>query len=306
MSLKVDNVANSGAIGVLVGLVAPGDAITFSAGGGTNFVPTLVIIQNYANLIKSALASSSVSVTLSSNDAIPTAGNVASYSSRGPNYSYNALKPDISAPGTLVAADAGTGNGQSSESGTSFACPLTAGSAALLLSKNHALGPLDIKALLLETTETMVFNNVATQPGVLAPLSRIGSGELRVNRAAAATTAVWDASSPLAVSLSFGTYRLNAAATYRKKVIVRNYSTSARTYSIANSYRDAPNVTGVTIAAPASVAVPANGSASFTLSLTVAPASLPVWTLNGGSNGGDGELLNTGRIRGLSHVYQWR
>jgi len=293
VSLKVDNVANSGAIGVLLGLVAPGDAISFSAGGGTNFVPTLVIIQSNANLIKLALATSAVSVTLSPNNAISTAGNIASYSSRGPSYSYNALKPDISAPGTVVAAEAGTGDLQSSEDGTSFATPLTSGSAALLLSQNHTLGPLDIKALLMETTSTAVYNNVATQPGVLAPMSRTGSGELRVKSAAEATTAVWDASDPLAVSLSFGTYRLNAGATYKKKVSVRNYSGSARTYSIVNTYRDAPNMTGVTIAAPASIAVPANGEASFTLSLTVSPASLPIWTLNGGSQGSNGELLNT-------------
>ena len=299
VSLKVDNVANSGAIGVLIGLVAPGDAVTFSAGGGSNFVPTLVIIQSNANLIKNALGSSPVSVTLSPNNAISTAGNVASYSSRGPNYSYNALKPDISAPGTVVAAAAGTGNGQSSEDGTSFATPLTAGSAALLLSQNHTLGPLDIKALLMETTSTAVYNNVATQPGVLAPMSRMGSGEVRVNLAAAASTAVWDASDPLAVSLSFGTFRLNAGATYKKKVVVRNYSASARTYTITNTYRNAPNTNGVTIAVPASVPVPANGSVSFTMSLTVTPANLPVWTLNGGSNGASGELLNTVEYAGF-------
>lgn len=293
VSLKVDYVANAGAIGVLVGLVAPGDAVTFSAGGGSNFPPTLVIIQSNASLIKTALGSSPVSVTLSSNNAFSTAGNVASYSSRGPSYSYNSLKPDMSAPGTVTGALVGTGTGQTTEQGTSFSCPLTAGSAALLLSKNRTLAPLDIKALLMETTSTAVYNNVQTQPGVLAPMSRAGAGELRVNQAAAASTAVWDASDPLAVSLSFGTFRLNAGATYKKKVVVRNYSASARTYTIANTYRDAPNMTGVTIAVPASVPVPANGSISFTLSLTVAPANLPVWTLNGGSNGASGELLNT-------------
>ncbi len=293
VSLKVDNVANSGVTGVLVGLVAPGDAITFSNGGGSNFVPTLVITQSTSNVIKSALGSSTVNATLSPNDAISTAGNIASYSSRGPNYSYNALKPDMSAPGTVVAAEVGTGTLQSAESGTSFACPLTSGSAALLLSQNRTLGPLDIKARLMETTSTTVFNNVATQPGVLTPMSRMGSGELRVNLAAAASTGVWDASDPLAVSLSFGTFRLNAGATYKKKVVVRNYSAGVRTYTISNTYRDAPNMTGVTIAAPSSISVPANGSASFTMNLVVTPAALPVWTLNGGSNGGNGELLNT-------------
>jgi subtilisin family serine protease len=299
ISLKIDAAARAGATGVLIGLVAPGDAVSFANGGGTDFVPTLVITQSTSQLLKSALMSSAVSATISPNNAISLASNVASFSSRGPNYSYNMLKPDMSAPGTIEAAQVGTGNGQTTESGTSFSCPLTAGVAALLLSKNHALAPLDVKAILMETTETNVFENAATEPGVLAPMSRAGSGEVRADRAAAATTSVWDASDPLGVSLSFGTYRLNANQSFKKKVVVRNYSSTARTYQIANTYRDAPNVTGATITAPPSISVPANSAASFTLTLTVNAASLPVWTLNGGPSGGEGELLNTVEYAGF-------
>jgi len=293
VSLKIDNVANSGAVGVLLGLVAPGDAISFSNGGGSNFVATLVITQSTSTLIKNALNSSAVSATLSPSNAISLASNIASYSSRGPNYSYNMLKPDMSAPGTMSAAQPGTGNGETTESGTSFACPITAGVAALLLSKNHALAPLDVKAILMETTETNVFENAATQPGVLAPMSRTGAGELRADRAAAGTTSVWDASAPLAVSISFGTYRLNTAQSFKKKIVVKNYSSTARTYTISNTYRDAPNTTGVTLTTPASISVPANSAASFTMTLSVNPTNLPIWTLNGGTQGGNGELLNT-------------
>lgn len=49
VSLKVDAAASAGAIGVLIGLVAPGDAISFSYAGGTNFVPSLVITQATSN-----------------------------------------------------------------------------------------------------------------------------------------------------------------------------------------------------------------------------------------------------------------
>ncbi|MGA2814305.1 MAG: S8 family serine peptidase, partial [Candidatus Acidiferrum sp.] len=291
VSLKIDYVANNGAVGVLVGLVAPGDAISFSNGGGSDFVPTLVVTQSTSNTIKNA--SGVVNGTISSNNAISLATNIASYSSRGPNYSYNMLKPDMSAPGTMSAAQPGTGNGETTESGTSFACPITAGTAALLLSKNHSLEPLDIKAILMETSEANVFENAASEPGVLAPMSRTGAGELRADRAAASSTSVWDASAPLAVSISFGTYRLNAAQSFKKKIVVRNYSSAARTYTISNTYRDAPNTTGVTLSFPASVSVPANSATSFTMTLAVNPASLPIWTLNGGAQGGNGELLNT-------------
>jgi len=299
VSLKIDRAANAGAAAVLIGLVAPGDAIAFSNGGGADFVPTLVITQATSNLLKNTLITTAVNGTISPNNAISLASNVASFSSRGPNFSYNMLKPDMSAPGTITAAQPGTGNGQTTESGTSFSCPITAGTAALLLSKNHSLGPLDVKAILMETTEPNVFENAATSPGELAPLSRAGAGELRADRAVAASTSVWDASDPLAVSLSFGTYRLNVSQSYKKKVVVRNYSSAARTYQIANTYRDAPNMTGVTISAPPSIFVPANNAASFTLTATVNAPSLPIWTLDGGPNGSNGELLNTVEYAGL-------
>jgi len=291
VSLKVDAAANAGAVGVLIGLITPVDAVSFSNGGGSDFVPTLVITQAAATTIKGAVGT--VNATMSPNNAISTATNVASYSSRGPNYSYNMLKPDMSAPGTIMGAAVGTGNGQTTESGTSFACPITAGSAAVLLSKNHTLAPLDVKALLLENAEPAVYANALTQPGALGPMSRIGGGELRVEKAVTSTTSVWDTSNPLAVSMSFGTYRLSANQTFKKKVAIRNYGSASRTYTITNTYRDAPNTTGFTLSFPSTVVVPANGSASITVTATAVAASLPAWTLNGGSQGANGELLNT-------------
>src|SRR6185295_2773451 len=52
VSLKIDRAAKAGATGVLIGLIAAGDAVGFSFGGGTTFVPSLVITQSTANLIK--------------------------------------------------------------------------------------------------------------------------------------------------------------------------------------------------------------------------------------------------------------
>jgi hypothetical protein len=77
ISLKVDRAANAGAVAVLIGLVAPGDAVSFSNGGGTNFVPTLVVTQATSTTIKNALASSVVNATISPSNAISLAGNVA-------------------------------------------------------------------------------------------------------------------------------------------------------------------------------------------------------------------------------------
>jgi hypothetical protein len=64
VSLKIDAAARADAIGVLIGLVAPGDPISFSYGGGSVFVPSLVITQATSNLIKNALMSSPVNSTI--------------------------------------------------------------------------------------------------------------------------------------------------------------------------------------------------------------------------------------------------
>src|SRR4029077_13261290 len=56
VSLKIDRAAKAGATGVLIGLVAAGDAVGFSFGGGTTFVPSLVITQSTANLIKANIS----------------------------------------------------------------------------------------------------------------------------------------------------------------------------------------------------------------------------------------------------------
>jgi hypothetical protein len=71
VSLKVDRAAKAGATAVLIGLVAPGDAVSFSYGGGSSFVPSLVITQGASNLIKGALGSSTVNATISPANAIP-------------------------------------------------------------------------------------------------------------------------------------------------------------------------------------------------------------------------------------------
>jgi hypothetical protein len=71
VSLKIDAAANAGAVGVLIGLVAPGNAVSFTYAGGSNFVPSLVITQDTSNAIKGALGSSPVNATISPNNAIP-------------------------------------------------------------------------------------------------------------------------------------------------------------------------------------------------------------------------------------------
>ncbi len=293
ISLKIDRAAKAGAIGVLIGLIASGDAVSFSFGGGDTFVPSLVIQQALATSIKANLAAP-VNVTMSPAFAIPLVGSMVGSSARGPGYSYVAIKPDIGAPGASVSAVAGSGDGEEAFGGTSGATPMIAGSAALMLQARPSLSPSEVKAALMNSAETTIFTNPAVAPGALAPITRIGGGEVRVDKAAALTVAAWDAVDPASVSLSFGYNAATATQVLRKKVLVRNYGAGPRTFNLTPSFRYANDeATGaVTLAAPPTVTVPGNGSAIFTMSLSLNANKLPTWNANAGSLGGTPDPLN--------------
>jgi hypothetical protein len=172
---------------------------------------------------------------------------------------------------------------------------MVSGAAALLLQAEPKLRPHEVKARLMNSAEKNVLTNPATLPGRLAPITRIGAGEVRVDGAVKLTTAMWDAADPAGVALSFGVYRPSSATTYRKKVLVRNYANSARTYAIATNFRYADDAAlgAATLSAPATITVPANGTATFTLSLALNPAKLSAWPFaNSGGQLGNGPLLD--------------
>jgi hypothetical protein len=220
-------------------------------------------------------------------------------SSRGPSYSFTAIKPEIGAPGASISAIVGTGDGEEAFGGTSGAAPVVAGSAAILLQKFPTWTPAQIKAALMNSADTDVYTNLATQPGVLAPISRVGAGEVRVDQALEATTAAWDGSSKDA-ALSFGYLALDQNRTVCRSVNVRNYRDNPRTYAVSAAFRYANDAASgaVTPSAPASVAVPAGGNASFEVCLAIDAAKLPTWTLDGGAQGGNGPLLQSHEFDG--------
>ena len=230
---------------------------------------------------------------------------MASFSSRGPSYSYNSIKPDIGAVGTdIISAEAGTATGRTPFAGTSASAPVVTGTAALLVDAFPARTPSEIKQMLMNTADTNIGLNPAKCPGVGAPISRIGSGEVRVDRAVNTKTTAWDNAAPIAVSLSFGYQALTSSAQFVKTVAVHNYGSTTRTYSITPTFRyPADAASGaVTISAPATVKVAAGATATFKVKLAVDVTKLPVWNLNGGSRGGDGYRLDGFEFDGYINI----
>lgn len=305
ISLKVANATAAGATAVILGLIAPGDAVSFSNGGECvgQCVPTLVVTQAVANAIRGATtATTVVNATISDANAVSRKGWIVGTSSRGPSTSFAAIKPEIGAPGASVSAIAGTGNGEEAFGGTSGAAPMVAGSAALLLSKDPSLTPTLVRALLANTADPQVFQRAPVGEGtVLVPITRIGGGEVRVNKALASRTAMWDDETKTP-ALSFGYHSVTYPKVLQRTVKVRNFSNKTRRYSVQKSFRyDNDASSGaVTLWAPSTVTVPANGTATFKVRMTIDPAKLGDWPYTGlgGSQGGNGAMLQDAEYDG--------
>jgi subtilisin family serine protease len=294
VSLKVDRAAKAGATGVLIGLVAAGDAITFSFGGGTSFVPSLVIQQSLSNAIKAQLAAGqTVNVSLSPAAAIALVGGMASSSSRGPSMSFQSIKPEIGAPGASLSAEAGTGSGQTAFGGTSGAAPMVAGAAALLLQAHPNRSPEQIKAMLMNSAQTTVYTSPALLPGELAPITRIGAGELRVDRAIAMNTIATHRKSKSA-ALSFGALEVSDRMVVEQTLRVQNLSRQEKLFTVTPSFRFANDQASgaVRVETRSVLRVSGQGSEELEVKLIIDPTKLPDWTLNGGSQGGNGAGLN--------------
>jgi subtilisin family serine protease len=294
VSLKVDKVVSAGAIGVLVMMANSADPISFSYGGGTHLAPTLIITQDTGLKIRSVTVAN---VTV--HDSQPLVKSVVGSSARGPSYSFQTIKPEIGAPGASVSADCGTGTGESAFGGTSGATPMIAGSAALVLQAHRGASPAEVKARLMNTAETRILtapNLFGPEP---APVTRIGAGEVRVDRAVATKTIAWVANSESA-SVSFGYAAVARERDFHKKVLVYNFSKHSRTYAVSMTLRDPANqaAAAVETEVPASIRVPGHSLRAFDVQISIDPTKLPTWSLNGGSQGGNGALLTALELDG--------
>jgi len=101
---------------------------------------------------------------------------VAYFSSRGPVSPFY-IKPDLVAPGAFINTTDINGNYKIS-SGTSFAAPHVAGTAALILQKNPELIPQELKSILMTTSE-IVYDQFDDR----FPIEVSGNGRIDVSKA---------------------------------------------------------------------------------------------------------------------------
>lgn len=303
ISFKVHLAAEAGAVGVVVANNVAGLAPSFSFGGPDPFTErqTIVVGLEVGNALRGYLGEGSpVRVAVDAADATPLVGSMVATSSRGPNNSEVAIKPEIGAPGASLSAAAGSGDGNRVFGGTSGAAPMVAGAAALLLQAYPERSPLEIKSVLMNTADAEIYIQPAIQPGQLAEISRIGAGEVRVDKAYASRTTAWSPADHSA-ALSFGYQSVSGPTVLTKSVTIHNYADRIRTYKLESSfrYRDDADSRAVRLTVPPLVVVGPGRSVTVPVLLTIDPTKLPEWQLDGGPGGNNGSLLKANEFDGF-------
>ena len=316
-SVKIYNIQQGGGLIGIIGLIAPGDPFEGSFGAGGPFtIPGYMVSQAISNRLKSGLPNTAAKFDPAVG--IPLVGTMVGSSSRGPQHENTTLiKPEIGAPGASVSAIYGTGTGMGPFGGTSGAAPMVTGSAALLLEGfggtkttgngtppgnaiGHGLSPVEVKALLMNNGEENIINDPLT--GALAPITRIGGGEVRVDRALSAPIVAWDKDVPTG-ALGFGFVDVaDNTVTLTKTVQIRNLDNKSHTYTVTPGFRFANDAANgaVSVSAPAQVVVkPGKGIlTSFDVTLTINGALLRGNSMNSGSNGANPAVLTLNEYDG--------
>ncbi len=316
-SVKIFNIQRGGGSAGIIGLVTPGAPFSGGFGGGGPFtIPGYMISQADSLAIQGILPADG---TIDPDNFLSAAMSMVGSSSRGPQIDDNRIKPEIGAPGASVSASSGTGTGTSAFGGTSGASPMVAGAAALLLdfrdsgkkSKKSKKSKKDItlveaKSLLMNTAEIDILNDVLV--GDLAPVTRIGGGEVRVDTAALSAVSAWDNDDPAAGGgLSFGQVDVaENVVEITKSIRVRNRSNKTIRYNITPTYRTpGPEGSGaVEVIAPSSISVKGNKNGDvkkdtvFDVTLRIDGSLLPGNFMNSGSQGNVGAALTANEFDG--------
>jgi hypothetical protein len=178
---------------------------------------------------------------------------------------------------------------------------MVTGSAALLLDAYPGLAPAEVKARLMNNGET----DIQTDPfSGLAPISRIGGGEVRVLDAYQEPIAAWDDDTLLG-SLSYGFVDVaKDTVTLHKKIRVRNYTGKAVEYSLTPTFRYADDEASgaVSVSTPGKVKVRPYSDATIPVKMTIEGAKLAGNAMNSGSQGANPAALTFNEFDGYLYL----
>jgi len=272
-AVRANNATAAGAKGVIMVDNTPW-LDTAIAGNAT--IPAMYTTSSVGKVLKDALAAGTTSITLTSayNNSIKLHiegwnDTVSSFSSRGPQGRANGLKPDISAPGQGVfSTDAGTLNQGKSLNGTSMASPHMAGVMALLKQLHPTWSVEELKALAMNTAAQDLYTGLG-HTGTRYGAGRVGAGRVSVPTALSTDVIAFADGGSGAVSVSFGSLEPVGTKSYTRTVKVENKGASDVSYTLGFDPLVALNGVSASFPGGSTVNVPAGGSATFDVQLTI-------------------------------------
>jgi len=205
---------------------------------------------------------------------LTTPGLISPFSSWGPTATLT-LKPDISAPGGLIASTWPLEKGAiTTLSGTSQASAHVAGAAALLLQARPDTRPREVRSILQNTTRVVEEAFGFASSGFFAPIVRQGAGLLRIDRAIVTRSSIRPG------KLELGESEAGPAA---QTLTITNHSDEERVYRIRGG-GSTPSVSGTFMpvtgglggspsVSPSTVTIAPGGSAQVTVTFTIDPRS---------------------------------
>jgi subtilisin family serine protease len=278
-STKVRNAIAAGAVGVLVINNVAGDPTAMAKDGlGGDDLPAVMIGKNEGAALRASGATTASATASFSEFITPNADILAGFSSQGPTNVDLAVKPDLTSVGVNVlssvpcSANPCNADAWAFFSGTSMATPHIAGSAAVLLGLHPTWSPGQVKSALVNTADRVVTNAFNGVQGV-GPTQQ-GGGRENLSSSAVATVAF----APVAASFGRVSGSVNTPTSFSLKL--SNSTASSQSFSLeALKFTPAAGTLGsvygagttsagdARISFPANVTVPANGSASLTVTV---------------------------------------
>lgn len=289
-----DKIRNIQAGGALIGVIGMADGTAPFDGAFQDGVP--ITIPGYMISLADANAiRTGATVRFDPDNTFPLISSVTSTSSRGPMFEDFRIKPEIGAPGASVSAMSGSGNQSDAFGGTSGAAPMVSGAAALLKQLYPTVAPQRLKQLLINNAEVDIEqpgNPSGVIPDSLAPISRIGGGEVRVDRAAKATAGAYGfdlvKKGTRGGGVSFGFVDVaDKAVLIKQRVRVFNRAKQPAIFKVQPTYRFANDRSNgaVRIHALPLIAVPGQGDRTIDVFMTIEGGKLRNNLMNAGPDG---------------------